>query len=177
MPPPSCRRVVHIYIIGLVSMLLTCTKQPFFLHHPNKSINLLWWLGRILAHTIIQPIFSPSSPLDLLAYLNTSSGGGISITIKTRWRAWWLQVDWSIHQGKRDIGWAEAISFELLIYAIDTLLKQSTDLIIYGDNTGTVSSWCIRRYHNQLTPFSRASILFSNLPNISYPSYSNIFPV
>jgi len=81
---------VHAYLIGLESMLSTCAKRPFLPHRLDKDIqeDLLWWRHRILTCTIIQPISSPSTPLDLHTFSDASSGLGISIIIRTRWRAW-----------------------------------------------------------------------------------------
>lgn len=50
--------------------------------------------------------------------------------------------------GKKDIRWAKAIRFELLIHAIDPLLNQPTALIVHGDNTGVLDGWRIGRHHN-----------------------------
>ena len=81
---------------------------------------------------------------------NTRTGIGISIVIGMRWRAWRLRADWSTLWGKKDIGWAEAISFELLIHATDVLLDRPADLILHGDNTGILDGWCIGRHRNHV---------------------------
>jgi hypothetical protein len=131
------------YLMGLESMLATCTKQLFLPHRPDKSIqeDLLWWLNKILTGAITQPISTPTAPLNLHAFSDASSGFGIGIVVGTKWRAWRLRADWSTHHGKKDIRWVEAVGFELLIRAIDPLLNQPTSLVVHGDNTGVVDGW------------------------------------
>ena len=138
------------YLTGLESMLSMCAKKPFLPHCPDKGIqeDLLWWLDRILTGTVIRPIIPPTALLDPHAFSDASSGVGIGIVIGVRWRAWRLRADWSTLQGKKDIGWAEAISFELLIRATDALLDRPADLILHGDNTGVLDGWCIGRHRN-----------------------------
>ena len=53
-----------------------------------------------------------------------------------------------MYRGKKDIGWAEAVGFELLIHATDALLDQPTDLILHGDNTSILDGWRISRHCN-----------------------------
>ena len=50
--------------------------------------------------------------------------------------------------GKKDVGWAEAVRFELLIHTTDALLDQPTDLILHRDNTGVLDGWRIGRHRN-----------------------------
>jgi hypothetical protein len=107
------------YLMGLESMLSICAKKLFLPHRPDKSIqeDLLWWLDRILTSAVVQPIVPPTTLFDPHTFSDASSGVGIGIAIGTRWRAWRLRSDWSTLWGKKDIGWAEAIGFELLIRA------------------------------------------------------------
>jgi hypothetical protein len=51
------------------------------------------------------------------------------------WRAWRLIPGWKTHDGKRDIRWAEAVGFELLICTIASLLNTDGHVIVQGDNT------------------------------------------
>ena len=131
-------------------MLSTCAKQPFLPHCPDKTIqeDLLWWLQKIITGAVIRPITTPITPLNPHAFLDASSGLGISIIIGSRWRAWRLRADWNTYRGKKDIGYAEAVGFELLIHATDALLDQPTDLILHGDNTGILDGWRIGRHRN-----------------------------
>jgi hypothetical protein len=100
-------------------MLSICAKKLFLPHRPDKSIqeDLLWWLDRILTSAVVQPIVLPTTLFDPHTFSDASSGVGIGIVIGTRWRAWRLRSDWSTLWGKKDIGWAKAIGFELLICA------------------------------------------------------------
>ena len=131
-------------------MLSTCTKQPFLPHRPDKTIqeDLLWWLQKIITGAVIRPITTPITPLDPHAFSDASSGLGIGIVIGSRWRAWRLQADWNTYRGKKDIGWAKAVGFELLIRATDAILDQPTDLILHGDNTGVLDGWRFGRHCN-----------------------------
>lgn len=54
----------------------------------------------------------PATVTDSNAFSNASSGVGISIVISSQWRVWHLIPGWNVED--RDIGWAEAVGFELL---------------------------------------------------------------
>jgi hypothetical protein len=58
------------------------------------------------------------------------------------WRAWvltGLTGDW--HYKGRDIGWAEAVGFELLACTFITLYGPDKHFECYGDNTSVVEGW------------------------------------
>ena len=139
------------YLTGLESMLSTCAKKPFVPHRPDTGLNqdLGWWLNKLKSGAVIRPIQPPPLFLDLRAFSDASSGFGIGIIIGERWRAWRLRPDWSTFHGKKDIGWAEAVGFELLIRAIDVQLPDARHVILHGDNTGIVEGWCVSRHRNR----------------------------
>ena len=133
----------RVYLTGLESMLVTCAKKPFILHRPDIGLDqdLSWWLEKLKNGTIICSIQPPPLFLDLQVFSDAGSGFGIGIIIGSQWRAWHLRPDWSTLHGKKDIRWAEAIGFELLICAVDIYLSKPRHIILYGDNTGIVEGW------------------------------------
>ena len=139
------------YLTGFESMLATCARRPFVPNRPDKRIekDLHWWRNKLRDEAVTRSIFSPPTFLDPNAYSDASSGVGIGITIGNHWHAWHLHADWrSLHRPK-DIGWAEAIIFELLIRTLDSILPDSNHVILHGDNTGIIEGWRIGRHRNR----------------------------
>ena len=132
-------------------MLAMCAKRPFIPHRPDKEIEkeINWWSGKLNDSTFVHSIFPPPPFLDPKAYSDASSGIGIGITIGNRWRAWRLRAGWQSLHGPKDIGWAEAIAFELLIRTLHTVLPNSGHVILHGDNTGIVEGWRVGRHRNR----------------------------
>jgi hypothetical protein len=97
----------------------------------------------------------PSPPLpfaDIQAFSDASSGVGVSIVIGDRWRTWRLLLGWKNTQGaNRDIGWAEAVGFEMLVCTISISHPGLPRVIAHGDNTGVVEGWWTGRHHNPET--------------------------
>ena len=60
----------------------------------------------------------PISLHNARAFSDVSSGIAIAIVIREHWRAWHLIPGWKILNSSKDIGWAEAIGFELLPRAL-----------------------------------------------------------
>jgi hypothetical protein len=56
---------------------------------------------------------------------------------------------WKTRNGKRDIRWAEAVAFELLVYAIATIPNISGRILTHGDNTGVIEGWWRGRHRNR----------------------------
>ena len=142
------------YLTGLERMLSLCSSRPFMPHRPVKTIasDLLWWTTRLESGDVQRPIKPPSQFIDLLAFSDASSGMGIGIIIGQRWRAWKLTPGWQTIRGAtRDIGWAEAVGFELLVHALESTVPQSGNFIVYGDNTGVVEGWWNGRHRNHET--------------------------
>jgi hypothetical protein len=138
------------YLTSLESMLGLGGPHPFTLFSPVKGIqgDLAWWSFK-LKGSLSRPIPSPSIPHDIQAYSDASSGVGIAITIQGRWRAWRLIPGWQTLDEPRDIGWAEAIGFELLVRTIPRLGHTGGNFKVYGDNKGIVEGWWNFRSRNR----------------------------
>ena len=133
----------HAYLTGLESMLSTGRNKPFLLHQAGEGMaqDLDWWSHSLQSGHVSHPILPPLPLTNLLAFSDASSGIGIGITIGNHWCAWRLIPGWKTCNGKRDIGWAEAIGFELLIYSLTSLFSARANILIHGDNTGVVKGW------------------------------------
>jgi hypothetical protein len=141
----------HMYLVGLESMLATGVKQPFISHRPDNSLekDLQWWTEKLCSGTIVWAIYTPPSYLDPRAFSDVSSSVGIGITVGNRWRAWRLPTGWQSLHGPKDIGWAKAVAFELLICTLDTILPNSVHVLLHSDNTGVVEGWRTGRHCNR----------------------------
>lgn len=140
------------YLTNLEDMLILCGPRPFTLYSSVKDLNedLFWWTRR-LASPLYRPIPSPLDLHDIQAFSDASSGFGIAITIRDRWRAWRLIPGWQTLDGERDIGWAEAVGFELLVKSIPGFGCISGHFKVYGDNKGVVEGWWNFRSRNRAT--------------------------
>ena len=140
------------YLTGLEAMLGLCNPQPFALFRPNKGISddLLWWSSK-LSFPVFRPIPAPLVLTDVQAFSNASSGFGIAITIQDRWRVWRLVPGWQTLDGTRDIGWAEAVGFELLVRAIPRFGGTRSHFKVYSDNKGVIEGWKNFRSRNKPT--------------------------
>lgn len=132
-------------------MLSVCSAKPFLPHRPDKTINgdLDWWKHAIESKLPKLPIFPPPTFIDLHAFSDASSSIGIAVVVRERWRAWRLLPGWQTLRGQRDIAWAEAIGFELLITILANLLDHPSHILVYGDNTSVVESWWAGRHRNR----------------------------
>ena len=140
------------YLTSLESMLALCSPKPFQTYTDVKGLHedLRWWVLK-LAAPLCRPIPAPCDLHDLRAFSDASSGVGIAITIRNRWRAWRLIPGWNTLDGERDIGWAEAVGFELLVRSIPGLGHTSGHFKVYGDNKGVVEGWWNFRSKNKAT--------------------------
>jgi hypothetical protein len=132
------------YLTKLEAMLGTFNNHPYAPHHAPQHTDddLLWWERLLQGPPITRTISIPADPTEVHAYSDASSGWGIRITIGERWRAWRLRKGWKADG--RDIGWAEAIGFELLVIAILQANRGQGDekhIRVYGDNKGVVEGW------------------------------------
>ena len=105
----------------------------------------------VVFQALIRPIPAPLDLRDLHAFSNASSGFGIAITIQDRWRAWRLIPGWQTLDRSRDIGWAKAISFELLVRTIPWVGGPSRYFKAYGDKKGVIEGWWNFRSKNRAT--------------------------
>lgn len=119
------------YLTKLETMLGSYGDNPFAKHTPPIQTvdDLNWWKRRLSQPPLPRRIPGPVNVLDVAAFSDASSSTGIGIVIKGRWRAWRLLPGWKTHG--RDIGWAEAIGFELLVRYIVTQCTESTTFKVY----------------------------------------------
>ncbi|KAF5377916.1 hypothetical protein D9615_006695 [Tricholomella constricta] len=141
----------RVYLTRLETMLGTFHDRPFILHHaPSGTTRDLEWWSRTLGHPCLtRRVPGPSVLVDPQAYSDASSGIGIGITIGNRWRAWRLIPGW--RDEGRDIGWAEAVGFELLVSTLLTASSEGDEFKVFGDNRGVVEGWWKGRSRNQPT--------------------------
>lgn len=108
-----------------------------------------WWKERLSRSSLTRPIPGPVSVLALDAFSDASSSVGVGICLKRHWRAWALAENWTGNgREQRDIGWAEAVGFELLIHAIAASKPLHNHIRVYGDNQGVVEGWRNGRSRN-----------------------------
>ena len=156
------------YLTGLERMLATCGRRPFAPHHPDKAISadLAWWVEALRSGAVSRPILPPSPFVDPQAFSDASSGIGIGIVVGPYWRAWRLLPGWRSREDPKDIGWAEAVSFELLVRALARMGIAQDQTIVHGDNTGVVEGWKSNRHRNRATNsvFRRIHLFIHSLP-------------
>ncbi|RXW15240.1 hypothetical protein EST38_g10612 [Candolleomyces aberdarensis] len=132
-------------LTGLETMLGLYSNRPFALRHPPSSVrqDLEWWLSILCRTSVYQSISSmfPTRLTDYGAFSDASSGVGIAIVIGDQWRAWRLLPGWKSRDGEKDIQWAEAVGFELLILALTGGSAAGTNFRVFGDNHGVVEGW------------------------------------
>lgn len=131
-------------------MLRVCHAHPFLPHRPAKGLvkDLKWWTDVLQNSFISCRIPAPVTLFDPEAYSDASSGVGIAIIIGEQWRAWKLYPGWTTLDGQRDIGWAEAVGFKLLIRYIIALDRPEWHYRVYGDNQGVIEGWKNGRSRN-----------------------------
>lgn len=129
------------YLTSLEAMLGCFHHNVFIPRTPPRDTpsDLEWWERRLSQPSLPRPIPIPSPLVDYEAYSDASSGVGIAITIGSKWRAWRLSPKWK-SQG-RDIQWAEAVGFELLVRHLLTVSKEGEHIKVHGDNRGVVEGW------------------------------------
>ena len=139
------------YLTSLEAMLASFNNSTFIPHTPPREtpFDLQWWKQQLSHSSISRPIPKPCCPVDHRAFSDASSGVGVAVTIGPRWRAWKLAPGWK-SQG-RDIQWAEAIGFELLVISLCTPPYKGEHIVVYGDNRGVVEGWWKRSSTNKPT--------------------------
>ena len=138
------------YLTSLENMLSVCGRQPLVPHCPSKCVeaDLDWWSNLLQNGEAVRPIYPPTPYCNPLAFSDASSSIGIGIVIRQRWRAWHLVPGWHTLNGQRDIAWAKAVGFELLIWTLAYLPTLGSLFTVYGDNTGVVEGWWKGRSRN-----------------------------
>ncbi len=140
-----------MYLTGLEAMLSSFNDNIFLPHTPPHDTqgDLGWWKQRLSRPKLARPIPEPRSPVDYDAYSDASSGFRVAITIGPRWWAWRLAAGWK-SQG-RDIQWAKAVGFELLVICLCALSSKGEHIQVYGDNRGVVEGWWKKSSANKPT--------------------------
>jgi hypothetical protein len=136
------------YLTNLEAMLGIFHNSPFKPRTPphGTAEDLRWWKLILSLPSVSRPIPGPHPLVDPSAFSDASSGIGIAITIGPLWRAWTLIPGW--RRDGRDIGWAEAIAFELLVQHIVSSTPRGSHLKVFGDNVGVVEGWWKGHSHN-----------------------------
>ena len=139
------------YLTNLEAMLGSYATNPFVPHHPPRETakDLAWWINIFERVSISRSIPGPCIVTDRAAFSDASSGIGLGIVIAGRWRAWRLVPGWKTEG--RDIGWAEAVGFELLARTLITISHPGEHFRVFGDNRGVVEGWCKGRSRNKET--------------------------
>lgn len=140
----------HAYLTSLEVMLRVCHKHPFLPHQPVKGLaeDMLWWADVLQLTFLGCTIPKPLTLHNPAAFSDASSGVGIAIIIGDKWRAWKLYPGWATLDGQKDIGWAEAVGFELLVRYIVALDRPERHFRVYGDNQGVIDGWKNGRSRN-----------------------------
>jgi hypothetical protein len=137
------------YLTNLESMLSIFGDSP---HHPRAPprecpANIRWWKHQLTTNPFTRSVLTPGIVDDPNAFSDVSLGIGIAIWIDGQWRAWKLKPGWK-SEG-RDIGWAEAIGFELLVKALVPRYPTGASFKVFRDNQGVVEGWKIGRSRNK----------------------------
>lgn len=156
------------YLTNLEAMLSYCSEKSFLPHRAGQRVanDLNWWSELLQSGSVTRTIYPAPKLKNPFAFSDASSGIGIGIVIGDRWRAWRLISGWKTRDGKRDIGWAEAVRFELLTYTLTSLLNTDGHVVVHGDNTGVIEGWWKRRHRNIEVNgvFHRINKFIHNLP-------------
>lgn len=137
------------YLTRLESMLGIFGNSPTKPHHAAKSVkgDLEWWGRRLALPDLTRALPSTEAFPELHAYSDASSGIGIGLVIGLSWAAFEFVAPWK--SDSRDIAWAEAVGFELLLIALDPILPFGMKVLVYGDNQVVVQGWRNFRSQNQ----------------------------
>jgi hypothetical protein len=141
------------YLTGLERFMGAFARatNPFVRHRITDDIrrDLEWWTARLGTSIVPRALPVPAVVNDTRAYSDASSGVGIGIYIDGWWRAWRLRERWNADG--RDIGWAEAVGFELLLKILIGQGLVDQHAIVWGDNKGVVEGWWRGRSRNIYT--------------------------
>uniref|UniRef100_A0A5K1JVG0 CHIP6 n=1 Tax=Ganoderma boninense TaxID=34458 RepID=A0A5K1JVG0_9APHY len=108
------------YLVQLESAMAVAADRPHVPRAPPKRLaaDLDWWSDRLRRGPLSRRIPRPVPLFDARAFSDASSGVGVAVVIAGRWRAWRVLPGWQSPSEGRDIGWLEAVGFELLVYTI-----------------------------------------------------------
>jgi hypothetical protein len=136
------------YLTNLESMLRLYGDRPFMPRTPPRQTpaDLIWWHHTLSQEHVERPIPGPCTLYDPQGYSDASSETGIAIVIAGHWRAWHLLPGWK--SDGRDIAWAEAIGFELLVKTLLRFGGENRNIKVFGDNRTVVEGWWNGRSRN-----------------------------
>jgi len=133
------------YLTAMESMLSISSARPFMPHNPIRHLNddLSWWISQLSNPKLHRSIPQPFHIINAHAYCDASSGVGITVVIHGFWHTWSLFPDWCTLDGAKDIRWAKAVGFELLIRTIIQLRIPALGqhFRVHCDNLGVVNGW------------------------------------
>ena len=137
------------YLTNLESMLGIFGNRPFMPRTPPKQtpVDIEWWCQKLSEPQVERRIPGPCTLCDPHAYSDASSETGIAIVVGDQWRAWELVEGWQ--SNGRDIAWAEAVGFELLVKTLLRFGGTDRNIKVYGDNRGVVEGWWNGRSRNE----------------------------
>lgn len=141
------------YLVELEKFLADLNHEaPFTKHRPPRRWpnDLAWW-KTTLSSPIFASIPGPANLTDIHAYSDASSGYGIGLYIRGFWRSYRLLPGWRGVDNERDIGWAEAVGFLLLVHVIAGEANPGHHYKVWGDNEGVVEGWWNGRSRNRPT--------------------------
>ena len=139
------------YLTSLESFMAHFYNRPLCPHSPPRrtASDLLWWKKRLGQPTLARSVPGPIPIINADAYSDASSETGLGITVGDRWRAWRLLPGWKADG--RDIGWAEAVGFLLLVLTLFPTVPRGSHVKVFGDNRGVVGGWWKGRSRNKPT--------------------------
>lgn len=137
------------YLTGLEAMLSIFGDSPDCPRHAPKSVrpDLAWWDSKLGESNLFRRLPSTQPFPDLQAFSDASSSVGIGITIGSAWSAFALAPGW--RRDGRDIAWAEAVGFELLLAALDASTHYGARVLVFCDNQVVVQGWRNGRSRNR----------------------------
>lgn len=142
------------YLTSLEYFICSFRDSPFQHRSPPRRLRgeLDWWSQQLAsARSISRRVPGRELYCDLAAFSDASSGVSIGISIRGFWRAWSWVDGWRTLGGeKRDIGWAEAVGFELLVRTLIRFDHHSA-FRVFGDNQGVIEGWANGRSRNFAT--------------------------
>jgi hypothetical protein len=139
------------YLIALEAMFPLFHNSPFATLHPPKDVapDLLWWSDALSAAPPSCTVPRSVTITTIKAFSDASSSHGLGILLQGKWRAWTLCPGWTSLNGKRDIGWAEAVAMELLVYHVSHAAIFPQNVRIFCDNQGVVDAWRSSKSRNK----------------------------
>ena len=162
-------------------MFPTFLGRPFMPRHFPAALldDLQWWTNTLSNPALSCHIPGAADVIDIQAFSDVSSSGGIGVCIGSRWRAWRLRPRWA--RQSVDIGFLEAIGLEFVVRTIICCALLRPHTRVYVNNQGVVLAWrngrsrsqpaneVFKRIHKALAPF-QATIHTTYIPSASNPA-------